>query len=226
MRSHLSPSEKVYDFIMEKISSKEWVPNTKIMSEHQLCAELNVSRISVREATEKLVALGILERKRGSGTIVKELKPSFMFQSLVSIIALNQNDIRNILEFRLHFEPANIIMFMEHVTPDQVEQLKHYYKMMQEHAMNHEQFYLYDFYFHNAIAKGTKNPIVINISEILHSLMRQIIKRLYSEVGPQNALYYHKAIIEAIEERDAELAALMMKRHIQKALKHLPESES
>lgn len=61
-------SEKVYDFIIDKIRSKEWLPNTKIMTEKELCEELNVSRVAVRQASDKLVAIGLLKKCQGAGT--------------------------------------------------------------------------------------------------------------------------------------------------------------
>ena len=32
-------SEKVYNFMIDKIRSKEWLPDTKIMTEKELCEE-------------------------------------------------------------------------------------------------------------------------------------------------------------------------------------------
>lgn len=49
-------SDKVLEKIQEKIFSGEWKPGQKIMSETKLAEDLNVSRVSVREAIEKLAA--------------------------------------------------------------------------------------------------------------------------------------------------------------------------
>ncbi|MGN7298094.1 FadR/GntR family transcriptional regulator [Ferdinandcohnia sp. SAFN-114] len=225
MTIELSPSEKVYNYIMEKIVSKEWKPKTKIMSENQLSTELNVSRISVREALEKLVAFGILDKKRGSGTVVNELKPSNFLKNLFPIMALSENDLEEILEFRIFFEYGNVHMFMENYDEENVKKLKEYYEKMVDSFDDEEQYHLYDFYFHNVIAKGTNNPIVITISETLYSILKYNIKQLYHDVGPDNAIYYHKVILEAIEKRDVALASLLMRRHLEDALENARKIE-
>ncbi|MCC3358979.1 FadR/GntR family transcriptional regulator [Bacillus sp. REN16] len=221
MTVELSPSEKVYNYIMEKIVSKEWQPKTKIMSENQLSTELNVSRISVREALEKLVAFGILDKKRGSGTIVNEIKPSIFLKNLFPLMALSENDLEEIMEFRIFFEYGNVHMFMENYDEKAVVKLKEYYEKMVENYDDQEQYHLYDFYFHKLIAEGTKNPIARSINETLHSILKFNIKQMYHEVGPDNAIHYHKAILEAIEKRDTALASLLMRRHLEEALENI-----
>lgn len=220
-----SPNEKVYDYIMNKIISKEWSPGTKIMTENQLAVELEVSRISVREALEKLVAFGLLVKKQGSGTIVSEVKPATLLQSLVPIMTLGESDLATILEFRILFEPANVHLLIQHYDQNIVDQLKETYEQMKMHYEDPSKFYLFDYDFHDLLAKGTKNAMVITISEILTSILKFNIKQMYYDVGPDNAMYYHQAIIEAIEKKDAELAALFMKRHLEEALKKLKDAE-
>jgi GntR family transcriptional regulator, transcriptional repressor for pyruvate dehydrogenase complex len=221
MKVEMSPSEKVYEYIMEKIVSKEWPPRTKIMSENQLATELNVSRISVREALEKLVAFDILDKKRGSGTVVNELKPAIFLKNLFPIMALSENDLEEILAFRIYFETGNVHMFMSNFKEENVQKLKEYYEKMVEYYDDQEQYHLYDYYFHKALAEGTNNPIVISITDTLHSILKYNIKQLYQNVGPDNAIYYHKAILEAIEKRDTPLASLLMRRHLEDALENV-----
>jgi len=226
MQNENSASTKVYDYIMEKILSKEWKPQTKIMSENQLAAELNVSRISVREALEKLCAFGILVKKQGFGTVVNDITPSILLQNLVPIIVLNQNGIQDIIQFRIHFEIGNIEMFMKNYDEAVVAELRHQYEQMVLNAHNPELFNLYDFHFHNTIALGTKNPIVISISEILNSILKYNITQFFEHVGPEVAIHYHKAILEAIENKDTELACLMMKRHLEVSLQKWTNREN
>ncbi len=57
-------SDKVLEKIQEKIFSGEWKPGQKIMSETKLSQELDVSRVSVREAIEKLATLNIVSKNK------------------------------------------------------------------------------------------------------------------------------------------------------------------
>lgn len=221
MSNLVSPIEKVYDYTMEKIVSKQWKAGMKIMSENQLAKELDVSRISVRQALEKLVAFGLLVKKQGSGTVVNEIDSSSLFKNLVPILALAENDIQAILQFRVYFEPANVIMFMQNYDDNILTRLKVCYENMVANYDDPEKYHLYDYEFHNLIAKGTKNPIVLGISEILHSILKYNLKQLYQDLGPERAKYYHQQIIYAIENKDGEMASLLMKRHIEEGLNNL-----
>ncbi|TWT01763.1 FadR/GntR family transcriptional regulator [Planomicrobium sp. CPCC 101079] len=216
-----TPSERVFDYIMEKVVIKEWKPYTKIMSEKELGDELNVSRISVRQALDKLVALGILVKKKGSGTVVQDIKPQVFFKSLIPALVLNENDIKSIIEFRIPFEQGNVEMFIKNYDEDRVKRLREIHENMKKSYSDPEEFHLHDFYFHKEIAYGTGNQIVISISETLHSILKFNIKQLYTDVGPDIAMEFHEEILNAIENRDKELAPLLMRRHLEATLQKL-----
>lgn len=68
--------------LLEKIQKKEYLPGDKIPTEHALSKQYEVSRVTVRKATDNLVAKGYLTRIQGSGTCVSSQKtlsaPSIM----------------------------------------------------------------------------------------------------------------------------------------------------
>ena len=61
---------QVREYIQDEIDSSRWGPGTMIPREQDLCRELKVSRITVREAMRILVHEGKLERIQGRGTFV------------------------------------------------------------------------------------------------------------------------------------------------------------
>ncbi|MCD6317868.1 GntR family transcriptional regulator [Candidatus Aerophobetes bacterium] len=62
--------------IKEKILSGEWKVNERIPSESELCDEYRISRETVRHAIMELVREGMLHRKQGKGTFVKNPEES------------------------------------------------------------------------------------------------------------------------------------------------------
>lgn len=58
--------------LADNIKNGLWAPNTKIMSEHEICDTYKVSRVTVRKAVDELVKEGYLKRIQGKGTYVKE----------------------------------------------------------------------------------------------------------------------------------------------------------
>lgn len=66
--------QQVFDFIEQKISYGEFPPGTLLPSERKLAERLNVNRMTIVHVYDKLHAVGLVERKRGSGTRVSTHK--------------------------------------------------------------------------------------------------------------------------------------------------------
>lgn len=65
---------QLYDLLLDKIQSGEWPVDFKIPTENELCEQYNVSRMTVRLATEELKAKGYIYRKQGRGSFIKKPK--------------------------------------------------------------------------------------------------------------------------------------------------------
>lgn len=78
---------QVQDAIEERIESKMYTAGEKIPSERALAVEFNVSRMTVRNAIEQLIADGILKRDSTRGTVVALPKIS---RNTVALSGLSQ----------------------------------------------------------------------------------------------------------------------------------------
>lgn len=61
---------QVQQLIRHRVAKSQYSPGSQIPSEHDLCRELNVSRITVREALRELVRERLLIKVQGKGTFV------------------------------------------------------------------------------------------------------------------------------------------------------------
>jgi GntR family transcriptional regulator len=61
---------QVQHLIRHRIAKGEYRPGTQIPSEHELCRQLDVSRVTVREALRELVRERVLMKIQGKGTFV------------------------------------------------------------------------------------------------------------------------------------------------------------
>jgi GntR family transcriptional regulator len=61
---------QVEQLIRHRVVKQHYPPGSQIPSEHELCRELKVSRITVREALRELVRQGMLVKVQGKGTFV------------------------------------------------------------------------------------------------------------------------------------------------------------
>ncbi|PBC01602.1 histidine utilization repressor [Mesorhizobium sp. WSM3860] len=68
----LSLHQRILSDIREKILSGAWVPGHRIPFEHELTAEYNCSRMTVNKALSQLAKAGLIERRRRSGSFVRQ----------------------------------------------------------------------------------------------------------------------------------------------------------
>lgn len=100
--------------IQEKIRSNEYKTGISIPSEHKLAKEFKIGRPTVRQATDLLIRKKILERKRGSGTYVREQEEIDLFSLAGTSSAFYKKGIdvdisilKNISIINIDFDPDN-----------------------------------------------------------------------------------------------------------------------
>ena len=212
-------SEKVFEYLKEKIISGEWQDGEHITPEIQLEKVLELGRNAVREAIEKLVGMKVLVKKKGKGTFVQSKVIDLEFNNMFINTMINKDDYLDILEFRKTFEPENIRLFIKNADEKDYKELQTLYKEMLENKDNRDKFSYYDAMFHNLIAKGTKNSIIIKISDILSNIMIGHQKKLNVILGSESGIKEHTLILEAIMEKDEDMAYLFMRKHITRTIK-------
>ena len=214
--------EAVLEYMKEKIVSGEWSEGTKITKEVQLAEELGVSRTSVRAAMDRLVAMGVLVRKKRMGTFVKETSPQLFLNNLVPEIMLNTYDELEILDFREVFETECTIRFAERHSEEELQKLESCIAEMEKHVgCGKKEFADADLRFHMTIVDGCNNSLIIKVMGILQDILGYYQQQANRTIGSQSGVSEHKRILEAIREGDGELAGLLMKRHIQRSRKDI-----
>jgi GntR family transcriptional regulator len=66
-------ARRLYLLLRERIVSGELAPGARLPGEPTLAAEQGVSRVTVRKALDTLAAEGLIDRRPGSGTFVREV---------------------------------------------------------------------------------------------------------------------------------------------------------
>ena len=69
-------SRQIYESLRVRIDSGELLPGAKLPTELQLMQHFAVSRTTVSRALRDLELQGLIRRRRGSGTYVRELAPA------------------------------------------------------------------------------------------------------------------------------------------------------
>ena len=204
-------ADRVFARLQDDIVRGEILPGSKV-SETELASRYGVSRGPLREAIRRLESRKLLERGVHVGT---------------RVASLSVNDLIEIYHVREALEGMAARLAAEHMTAEEVRGL---YDVLAQHEqqqdLREDVAYFQregDLDFHYRIIQGSHNATLsqLLIGELYHLV--RMYRYQFSTVAnrPQKALNEHRRIVEAIEARDAEMAELLMRRHISSARKNI-----
>ncbi len=208
-------SDIILQQMKEQILNGDWEPGKKIPSENELTKLFGVSRISVRQALQKLTAIGLIETRVGEGSFVKKLSPGIAMNNLIPALYLGPDSLKEVLEFRKVMEGRVAELACLKAGPDDIENLEKIYGDMEKDKDNLEKFSQEDYNFHIALGTITNNSIIIQLYTIIQEQLNIAFKKIVTVRGNKAGLYYHKLILDAMKEKDCEKAKKMMDEHME-----------
>ncbi|MGE4284252.1 MAG: FadR/GntR family transcriptional regulator [Clostridia bacterium] len=219
-------SSKVSEQLRDQIIIGEWKAGTKIPSENDLAQQLDVSRITVRQALQKLTTLGLLETRPGEGSYVIEPSLGIYMNSMIPLAFLSDAATMEVLEFRQIIEVETAGLAAQKATEEDIGKLENILDKMYEYKDKPDKFAIEDLNFHLALAESTRNSLLIQLNHIIKDILSVSMKDIVKTLGYDIGLYYHKKIIEAVKEKDKVRAKQIMEEHVLKTLEKMLEKKN
>lgn len=195
--------EQVFDQLLSQITTGKWKPGEKIPSENELTSIMGVSRISVREAIQKLAAMDLVETYRGKGTFVKEFTTNNYLKSLTPMLLMTPGDILFVVEYRRILEVGIIDLYTRNTTERDIVILSRTLdKMKQYYRTNLKKYTKYDLEFHMKLYEMTGNPFIIKISNLIYDILSAAMKEAVTERGAEEGIDFHSKMLEYIKTGD------------------------
>jgi DNA-binding GntR family transcriptional regulator len=207
-------AEQLFRSLTEAILQGDLPLGSKI-SEPLLAERYGVSRGPLREALHRLQERHLVVRAANQGARVVETTP----QMLNAIFG-----VREVLEGLAAREATT------RMSDDEIAQLaegvrRHEAQLAGLAPGQHNALGAADKDFHFRIAQGSRNPLLIELlCNQFYPLLRLYRSRRDNLTLRTRALIEHQRIIAAIEDRDPELAEMMMRRHIAQARRRRAEA--
>lgn len=193
----------VIERIKEALLNKELQPGDFLPSETELAKSLGVGKTSIREAVKMLQALGIVEVKRGQGTIIRITPGEEFVNSMIFQFIVQNGEPNDIIDLRIMFELAYTLMAMETASEEDIEKIKETHRKLETDIKQGLQTAEDDLAFHRAILESTRNPFVIWIGEAILQLFKATMSRAMT-LNPRRTLHYHEGILEAFCEKNEQ----------------------
>ncbi|HKM06937.1 MAG TPA: FadR/GntR family transcriptional regulator [Sphaerochaeta sp.] len=216
-------SDQVYDQLLTQIKNNTWSEGEKLPSENELRVQLGVSRISVREAIQKLTALGIVETRHGEGSFIKKVTSDNYKDMLFPAFMINKNTLQEILEYRTIMEVGAMGLACDRITEDEIRDLERIVIRMEKNNDNFRKFASDDLAFHNSIARASKNDLIINVSVFVFELMSASMEHIVTTLGMIDGKHFHRLILEKLKQHDRTGAVDAMRAHVEKTVMRIDE---
>ena len=210
-------NDEVFQQLKDLLINGTWKQDEKLPSENELGEQFGVSRITIRQALQRLAGLGLIETKVGLGSFVCNPDVGNVMEQLSPLIYLDENAISQANEFREMLDTWSAKLAAPRATKEDIDELKQNYSLMKESSENGDwkKCAKLDLEFHVLMGSITKNPLIIKTYQILYDVMRTSVYEMVERMGLSSALEYHQKLIEAVEAHDADAAEKIAKAHIE-----------
>jgi GntR family transcriptional regulator, transcriptional repressor for pyruvate dehydrogenase complex len=208
-------AEEVADRIRMLVLNGTFPSGRPLPSERVLRERFAVSRGSIRDALRMLEMIGLLETRHGQGTFPKELTVDRLVVPLASVMAYRQDLRDELMDVRRMFEPAVARATTTRATEGDFTDFQRILDIQSQKLKTGQSAIVEDTAFHAALARSTRNRVVVSIMAILNDLLVESRTLALKQKGrPEQSLQGHEAVVAAMRSRDAEGAARAMSKHI------------
>ena len=214
-------SEEVERQLRASISAGIYKPGDKLPSERELVNQFEVSRVTVRDALRNLQNLGLISVRRGvnAGAYVSEPTPQPITQSINNLIQMKKVNFAHLIEIRLYIEPEVARTAAICRTSEDLDTLSQLLDQAEKYiSKSRKKARLSNVRFHSEVAKITGNELIVFLSEsitqVYSAMIIEMTQTKLSEERIRKLISDHRAILDAIANKEPEKAFSAAKKHL------------
>ncbi|OZI33505.1 GntR family transcriptional regulator [Bordetella genomosp. 5] len=203
--------------ILDHLHTGAWPAGHRLPTERALCDQYGLSRSTVRRTLQQLKEQGLISQRVGSGTYVNASDHLVQTAQALRTEALSTSP-AELMAARLVLEPAIAALVVQYATPADFALLEEACDRA-EAAESFEAFEVWDARLHERMATATHNQFIENVFALMTAARSQAswgaLKR--KSLTPERRQAYqeeHRAIVDALKDRDAERAMAQVRRHL------------
>jgi DNA-binding FadR family transcriptional regulator len=214
-RGHSSQVEVTRTIGIDIVTGR-YPEGTGLPRDAELTAMFDVSRTVLRESVKTLSAKGLLNSKAGVGTWVRERSAWNMFDPDVLGWHLeggiDKRFLRDLADIRLAVEPRAAALAAERRTDEAIAILRDSIVRMRSFASDTLEFADADLRLHLDVATASANPFMRSIGAVIEAALRASFRLSAPTEDHEREMTIaaHARIVEAIADRDAEVASAAM----------------
>ena len=204
---------RVFNAIENAILNDEYKEGDSL-NELKISGELGVSRTPVREAIMQLELEGLVKNIPNKGAVV---------------VGVSEKDIEDIYEIRIRIEGLAARLCAEKITEEELKALEKIADLQEFYLFKNdmEQIWKLDSDFHKIIYDASRSrPLIFMLTNFHNYIKRARCISVQVEGRAEKTVAEHRAILEAIRNKDGELAEKLTAEHIVNARMNLNAREN
>jgi DNA-binding FadR family transcriptional regulator len=208
--------------LIANLRSGRWRPGERLPAERQMMQSYEVGRSTVRRVLAQLKEMGLIIQAVGSGTYVAKNALDKLPEPLAPATATSPSEL---MEARLIFEPALADLVTLNANAADFAALQACCARA-ETAETFEQFEYWDAALHRALAAATHNHFVISVFNLMNDARERaewglLKKRSLTTARREAYQREHRALVEAIRNRDAATVRKSIVAHLMHVQRNL-----
>ena len=194
------------DIIFEKLQKAIFCGKFKSgekITEKEIAKELKVSRTPVREALYRLASTGLIKIIPHRGFIISRW---------------SSKEIKDVIELRIVLEVFAVKLAIKRILPNEINELKTLIAKMGKAAKKEDMLKAshLNSLFHDKIILASKNKELFEVMKPIKNKIHHFrIISIFTPSRLKGSLKEHKEILNALINKDDELAQKLMAKHIQ-----------
>ncbi|WP_248305286.1 FCD domain-containing protein [Devosia sp. 1566] len=212
--------EKVFAFVRDQLLSGQLKTGDRLLPERELATRLGVSRPVIREVLRGLAAIGVIDIRHGSGSVVRQ--PGFAeLGDLFTMMLVQQAEVvEDVMEARIAIERQAIRLACSRATPADLQALRQALQRIEETVDDPLIGGEADFAFHAALIAAAHSPTLASLHAAIALLLRrshfQRRARITDQAGIEVYLIeHHRDLLAAVVARDADGADRLLMHHFE-----------
>lgn len=209
-------TDRIVEALKHYILANRLQPGTRLPPERQLSEALLVSRNALREATQSLATMGIVEQRHGSGVYVRAFSPERLAEQLSYGLREDAHYWRHLLDARTQLELLIARLAPRRITAAQLHHLRQLLDTMRRQTGQEQTVARTDRALHLELAGCVANPV-------LERLARTVISEYFRYAGALRlgrvlsadplSVHNHEPLLDALQRRDSVASVEAMRYH-------------
>lgn len=212
----VSVVDDAIDRIKRRIGTGEFAPGHKLPPEATLARELELSRLSLREAVRALVMAGVLEVRHGAGTFVTDLRPDRMVDAIGGFLQLSDDTgVGELFECRRVLEPGATALAATRIDQASLDALAEQIERMRA-LRDPEELVAEDLAFHATVVAAAGNRTLHALASTVaqRTARARVWRAMVKDDVWARTHQQHLDIYFALRDRDSMAAFVAATRHV------------